>query len=194
MGARTAGSPGLDLLERATQVTRGLVERMVPDDLERATPCDEYDVRGLLEHLIGWQQVFAACATGGAPALADGSPTYTASAHLSEDLAAASTALIESLRHRRDASITLPYRGVTSVELLVDELLAETVIHTWDLAIGLGASVVFDDEMVAAAHIGLSKLLDEPFAETGFRPARGSVASGTDLDRLLERSGRQVAT
>jgi uncharacterized protein (TIGR03086 family) len=189
-----AGDGRLGLLERALRVMRDVVAELAPDDGDLPTPCAEYDVRRLLEHVIGWQRVFAACAAGEEPPLHDGSPTYRASADLAGDLGRASATLVSCLRNRRDRAITLPYRGDTSVDLLVDELLAETVIHAWDLATGLGRTVEFDDDTVAAAHVGLSKLLGESFARTAFRAPQQMAAAAEqgELERLLARSGRTV--
>ncbi|VXB88636.1 maleylpyruvate isomerase family mycothiol-dependent enzyme [Aeromicrobium sp. 9AM] len=183
----------IDLLESVLRTTRRLADRLEPRDLERPTPCDELDVRRLLEHLIGWQQIMGACAAGLEPALADGSPTYVASADIAGDLRAASTALVNSLRQRNDDTIVLPYRGSTSVDVMHAEQLAEHVIHTWDLGAALGVPVSFDEEVVTAAHEGLSLMLGESFAEMGFRTPVSAQPAPTELARLLVRSGRSPA-
>jgi len=160
-----------------------------PADLVRPTPCGEYDVRRLLEHLIGWQQVFAACAVDEQPPLADGSPTYVLTGEPGPEVRSASTALAATLDGRAAETITLPYRGTVPVANLIDELIAETVIHTWDLAAGLGRSVEFDPAIIAVAQVGLTRMLAESFAEQGFRRADGATA-GDELGDLLVRSGR----
>lgn len=180
----------LDLLETVLRTTHRVAQHLGPDDLGRSTPCEELDVRRLLEHVIGWQLVTGACAIDREPPLADGSPTYRASQDVVGDLREASSALQTNLRQRSDTKITMPYRGVVPVDVVHAELVAETVIHTWDLAAGLGERVRFDDEVVNAAHEGLSLLLNESFAEVGFRvPATGAAAS-SEFVRLLVRSGR----
>jgi uncharacterized protein (TIGR03086 family) len=180
------------LLERALRTMRGLADQVAPGDLGRPTPCEEYDVGGLLAHVIGWQRVFGACAAGHEPPVVAGSPAYVLSPDPAGDLRVAAAALVENLRHRTDPAITVPYRGTTSVAVLVDELLAETVIHAWDLATGLRRTVEFDDELVAAAHVGLSRLLGESFAERAFLPPPPSATARDELERLLVRSGRSV--
>ena len=180
----------IDLLEAVLGTTRRVVEGLEPGDLERPTPCEQHDVRRLLEHVIGWQQVMGACAADLEPSLADGSPTYTASDDLPGDLRAASTTLLASLRTRTDQTITLPYRGLTSVAVMQAEQLADNVIHTWDLAVAIGMDVEFDDDVLAAAHEGLTLMLRESFAEMGFRPPVDAGPSTSELDRLLVRSGR----
>jgi uncharacterized protein (TIGR03086 family) len=192
MGTMSTRRATLEMLAAALRETQAVADRTTPEDLGLPTPCQDYDVRRLLEHIIGWQLLFADCAAGRQPALVDGSPSYTASSDPAADLRAASAALVENLRHRSDPVIAPPYRGSTRVQLLVDELLAETVIHTWDLATAIGATVQFDDRTVAAAHTGLSELLAESFADIGFRPPEQPAVACSEFQRLLLRSGRRL--
>ena len=180
----------MDLLEAVLDATRRVVEGLEPDDLDRPTPCEEFTVRRLLEHVVGWQQVMGACAADLEPSLANGSPTYRASADIAGDLRAASATLLVNLRHRTDRTITLPYRGATSVAVMQLEQIAEYVIHTWDLAAAVGVSLDFDNDVLGAAHEGLSLLLGESFAEMGFRPPATTEPASGELVRLLVRRGR----
>ena len=181
----------LDLLETVLATTSRIAEGLEPDDLARPTPCKEFDVRRLLEHIVGWQLVTGACAADLEPPLADGSPTYRASSDVVDDLRSASTDLLANLRKRPDATITMPYRGVTPIDVMHAELVAEAAIHTWDLGAALRVSVELDDDVVSAAHEGLSLLLGESFAEVGFRSPQPTDAATSELVRLLERSGRE---
>jgi uncharacterized protein (TIGR03086 family) len=176
------------MLARVLAVTQAVVDDVRPTDLIRPTPCGEYDVLRLLEHVIGWQQVNAACALDADPPFADGSPTYVLTGEPGDELRAAATAWTANLAKRTNATITLPYRGTVSLADVVDEWIAETVIHTWDLAAALHRSVAFEPDVVATAHTGLTKLLAESFAEQGFRPAVAAAPNG--LEGLLVRSGR----
>jgi uncharacterized protein (TIGR03086 family) len=179
----------LPLLTRAFVTTHEVLDGVQPAELDLPTPCGEYDVRRLLEHLIGWQLVFAACAIDAEPPLADGSPAYLLTGEPGPELRSASMALTANLAGRTQEAITLPYRGTVPVADLVDELVAETVIHTWDLAAGLGRSVEFDPAIIAVAQLGLTKMLAESFAEQGFRAVAGATA-GDGMRGLLVRSGR----
>ena len=180
----------MDLLETVLHATRRVVEGLEPADLDRPTPCEEFTVRRLLEHVIGWQQVMGACAADLEPSLTDGSPTYRVSANVAGDLRVASATLLANLRHRTTRTITLPYRGATSVVVMQLEQIAEYVIHTWDLAAAVGVGLDFDNDVLGAAHEGLSLLLGESFAEMGFRPPATTDPASGELVRLLVRSGR----
>ena len=180
----------VDLLDLVLRTTHRIAQGLTPDDLARPTPCDEFDARRLLEHVIGWQLVTGACAADLEPPVAAGSPTYRASSDLAADLMATSTTLLTNLRRRSDLTISMPYRGVTSADVVHAEQLAEAVIHTWDLAAAVGVSLELDDDVVSAAHDGLSLLLGESFAEMGFRSPTAEDPEATGLVRLLVRSGR----
>ena len=195
----SSGDDPLTVLEGAVSITQRLADGLDPADLALPTPCAEYDVGRVLEHLIGWQLVFAACVAGEEPPFAGGSPTYALTDDPGRDLRVASVTLVGSLKRCAADTVTLPYRGETPVTHLIDEMVAETVIHTWDLAAGLGQSIEYDAATVAAAHTGLTKLLGESFAAQGFRAPTGGTATGStttggtttnELDRLLVRSGR----
>jgi len=186
--------PHVDLLERVLVTTRRTAEGLTPQDLDRRTPCEEFDVRRLLEHVIGWQQVTAACAADREPPLLDGSPTYRASSEPERDLREASERLVTNLRARTDETITMPYRALTPMRVMLDELIAEAVIHTWDLAAARGLEIAFAPDVMDVAHDGLTLLLGESFAEMGFRAsAAPQHGSSNDLLRLLVRSGRVPA-
>jgi uncharacterized protein (TIGR03086 family) len=57
----------LDLFERGTAWTATKVTGAA-DQLEAKTPCDEWDVRALINHMLDAQQVFADGASGGSVA------------------------------------------------------------------------------------------------------------------------------
>ena len=59
-------------LERAFADTRAIVENIKADQLSDPTPCQSWDVRGVLNHVIGGSYYFAGCVNDGkAPASSD---------------------------------------------------------------------------------------------------------------------------
>ena len=182
----------IDLLDRLLRTTRELVAQVSSDAQDRPTPCADFDLGTLVAHLIGWQQVFAACLWGTPAPIVDGSPTYRPRDDLSADLSQSSKALLAALASA-SGDVELPYRGRTSVDVLVAELIAETALHSWDIASALGIELEFDARTVAAAHDGLTLLLGESFSEQGFRPTAVAPDAPPNLDTLLRRSGRDPA-
>ena len=50
----------IDLLNGVLTKTGDLIEGVEPDQRANPTPCPEYDVDALLDHIVGWVQVFEA--------------------------------------------------------------------------------------------------------------------------------------
>lgn len=153
-----------------------------PDQLGLPTPCAEFDVRGLLTHVVGWHHVFTACLTGPAHL---GDPTHVLRDPVA-DLRESSAALLDALEHAPGVA-ELPYRGRTAVPVLVTELVAETVLHGWDLARAVAAPFAVADDVLAEAETGLALLRGEVFAPQAFAAVTGQ---GTGLRGLVARSGR----
>ena len=57
-------SSDLDLAEAVLDETEAIIAAVRPDQLLRPTPCSDYDVAGLINHLVGWARSFAARFTG----------------------------------------------------------------------------------------------------------------------------------
>lgn len=72
------------------------------------------------------------------------------------------------------------------------EILAEHLIHCWDLATVTGQSVAFISEHVQAAEIGLASMLSQPYAPEGFQPPTPFNSNENRLSHLLARSGRDI--
>ncbi|SDE49787.1 maleylpyruvate isomerase N-terminal domain-containing protein [Pseudonocardia oroxyli] len=159
-----------------------------PADLDRPIPCAEFDVRGLPTHVVGWHHVFAACLAGTA---APGDPTHVLLDPVA-DLRVSSRLLLDALDTAPDEA-ELPYRGRTPVPLLVTELVAETVLHGWDLATALAAPFApfaVDGPVLAEAERGPALLRGEVFAAEAFHPAAGTGVGAGGLPGLVARSGR----
>ena len=54
-----------EILERAFASTRSVLVNVRPDDLERPTPCASWDVRALVNHIVGGTHYFAASVNAG---------------------------------------------------------------------------------------------------------------------------------
>jgi uncharacterized protein (TIGR03086 family) len=180
----------VDLLESVLRKTSAVITAITPDDLARPTPCDDYDVRRLRDHVVGWARWFASLADDQTPSDEDGPPYRAGDRDAAAHYRAAADKLITAIRNRGGRDITLPERP-EPVWVLVHEMLAETLIHGWDLATAIGQPTLYADDEVQAAHLGLSMMLRESYADEGF-PAADTVAPASgDLHVLLRRSGRR---
>lgn len=185
-GLREGGA--VHALVDALGTLRHVVDGVDDGDLGRPTPCDDLDVGAVISHVIGWQQVFTA-ALEGEPLPWDGSsPTYRAGAHRRDDLDDSSARLVAALE-RSDDDVDLPFRGTTSRDVLMAELTAETVLHTWDVAQALGRTIAYHSRVVLTASRGLTLLQAESLGPEAFAPALNERTKDP-LVRLVRRSGR----
>lgn len=188
----------LDLDPPARQVTK-LVNSVRDDQLAARTPCGEYTVGDLLDHLMGLTIAFRNAATkSGGETDGPPGPGNASAAHLDpdwrtqlprqlDDLVAAwrDPAAWEGMTEA--GGVTLPADVIGTVAL--DEL----VLHGWDLARGIGQPFECDPAS-AKACLGFTSAMSEPGEEAGreglFGPVVEVPSDATLFDRALGLSGR----
>ena len=175
----------LDQLDHATNWTAKRVAGVTDDQLTAPTPCAEWDVRELMDHVIGDTWMFAAALGGPA---ADDDPAAAGA----DRFRAAADALQNTLREpgALDRTAQLPI-GPVPGSALVGIALLDILVHGWDLAKATG-----QDTAVAG-----------PLAETVLAFARQAVGpemraayfaepvpiddEARPIDRLVAFLGRQ---
>jgi uncharacterized protein (TIGR03086 family) len=138
---------------RAMATATAVVAGVRPERHHDPTPCTEYDVTRLFEHLVGVLDRVAAMgrgedpmSAGAPPAIGDDWNTTWAAAVTAVEAAWADGAALGS-------TITLPWMTGSGAEVL-RAYLSELTVHTWDLAQGSGQKPRWDDEIVAIAYEG----------------------------------------
>lgn len=173
----------------------------VPDDaLAAPTPCPEYSVGDLLDHVGGLALAFTAAARKETGGLLTQGPSGDASrlgddwrTRIPRDL----TALAESWRDAaawtgmtRAGGIDLP--GDVAGLVALDEL----VVHAWDLARATGQPYDCDDALLEAVH-GFVAPFSAPGQESArqglFGPVVEVPADAPLLDRVVGLTGRDPA-
>ena len=172
----------LDLYRRAGDWTSRLVVNT--PDLSAATPCDDWTVRDLLNHMIDTQRYFAGAARGEDVSPPGPNPPDV----LGDDPAAAvqrTRADVEDA-FSRDGVIekTGPALGIAFSDLLV---------HSWDLARATGQ----DDTMPAGLADASYELIHGKFTDDQrrgmFKPELPVGPDASAQDRLLAYTGRSPA-
>ena len=146
------------------------------------TPCDAWDVRALVAHVVDthWR-------VAGSPGRSAG-PAGDLVPQWSEATAAISAALDDP---DRAAAMVGGMFGEQSFASLVGRLLcADTLFHTWDLARATGQDETLDPDAVTVALRDLLPLDDAIRRPGGFAP-KVEPAPGADLQtRFLNFGGR----
>jgi uncharacterized protein (TIGR03086 family) len=185
-----------DALDRAVASTAAIVKTVRPDQAGAATPCTEWDVRDLLNHVIGTLWLSDALFTdraprhpmapGGLPG-ADLAGDDPAAAYADASAAALTAARISDTLTRVHATPLgdMPgpaLAGFTTLDILV---------HGWDLAKATGQSASIDDALAAHALAFAQQAVTPEFRGSGFGPAVPVAADAPVTARLVAFLGRQ---
>lgn len=180
------------MYERAVEATRPVVHGTRPDQLGSTTPCPRWDVRKLLNHLIGGAALIAA-ADAGETVDYSNPPDFTSEDHAGE-FDRNTKAAIEIFRApgAMERTFELPW-GQTPGNAALGLLLSDMVVHGWDLARATGQEFRVDDD-IAEAIYGMTTSMMEP--RGGF-PRGDNFAPPVDVaddapakDRMLAYLGR----
>lgn len=147
------------MLERAVESTGRVVAGIRPEDFDEPTPCTEWDVRALLNHLIGGFEAVAVAAGDGVANSA--STDFTATDHVAAyQRAAAKAVKALSAPDAMERTFPMPW-GETPGAALLGLMIADTVVHGWDLAKGTGQEAEVDPELAGAVY-GMTSSMMEP--------------------------------
>ena len=150
------------LFDDGVAVARGVIAGVRPEQLTAPTPCDDFDVRAMLGHLLNVLDRVGVIGQGRDPFTAE-SPALPGD----DGWVAAWDATAEAVRAvwSDDAVlervVVLPWSQLPGGETLLGYL-NEIVVHTWDLATATGQAVAFDDAVVAAAFAAIRQTLPGP--------------------------------
>ncbi len=162
------------MLERAVEATEQVVAGVSPEDFDSATPCTEWSVRDLLNHLIGsYETIGGAMGAGIANAAAT---DFTATDHVAAYRGAAKKAVAAlSAPGALERKFEMPW-GETPGNVLLGLTIADTVVHGWDLAKGTGQDAMVDPGLAEAVY-GMTSSMMEP---------QGSFPRGTSFGHPVE--------
>jgi uncharacterized protein (TIGR03086 family) len=189
---RTEGVPmrePMELLVLAIDEFGRRLRLVGPDDWTRSTPCTEWDVRALVNHVVGANVRYELSLHGASTAQVEATRTVD---HLGDDpfgaFIATSAAMVAAFHE--DGALDGTHHHVTGDrtgrELLAMRIL-DLAVHGWDLARAIGTDEAMDNDVVEF-------LLTHTFeVDLGPAFAVGAVDIPSDAsqqDRLLYRLGR----
>lgn len=164
------------------------------DDWGRPTPCAEWDVRALVDHVVGANVRYQL--------LLDGAPTEQVEAtrsvdHLGDDALASFVATADRMVacfHEDGALERVAHHVIgdrTGYELVAMRIL-DAAVHAWDLARAIGADETLPDEVVAFLLM-YSAELDLGPQQHAFATANTAVRrDASPQDQLLHQLGRNI--
>jgi uncharacterized protein (TIGR03086 family) len=183
----------IDMYERALERTRNLVHNTRRDQFDDPTPCTDWDVRTLLNHLIGGCISYAVGGSG------ERAHPPTGSDHVGTDHVGAfedaAKGALEAFRApgALDRTFSLP-TGDTPGSAALGLALAEAAVHGWDLATATGQPAAIDDDIAESLY----QMTTSMMAPQGPYPRRTAFEDPVDVDddaspadRLLAYLGRR---
>lgn len=161
-----------------------------PDDWRRPTPCSEWDVRALVNHVVGANVRYQLLLRGAPPEQVEATRTVD---HVGDDAVASFVETADGVVacFRQDGALERIAHHVTGDrtgrELLSMRIL-DAAVHGWDLARAIGADETLDDVVVAFL---LAYLADLDLGPPAFEPADADLPRRASAqDQLLHRLGR----
>jgi len=178
-----------------------VVDKVNPDDLARATPCDGWNLSQLLAHMTVQHRGFAAAARGEGADLARWDAATVADAVASAPAAtyaAAAADVLEAFADDSvlDASFVLPEFGQGAAFPGVQAIgfhFVDYVVHGWDVARAIDAPFALADDVIAAVLPLVFAVPDGDFRAAPESPFARAIEAGegvSDLDRALLHLGR----
>jgi uncharacterized protein (TIGR03086 family) len=174
-------------LEQLGPVLGAVIGGLRPEHLEEPTPCADFTVRGVLEHMIGGATAFAA-AYRGAPAPEPDLTSPIAGVQSALGDLASSIAAPGAL----DRTIDGPF-GAVDGTTFARFVVLDGLVHGWDLATATGQEYEPPAALVAAATEFADQALDPLRDGQTFKAAVEPAATASPIERLAALTGRTTA-
>jgi uncharacterized protein (TIGR03086 family) len=184
----------------ASDIAAGPLRAVSPDQLTAPTPCADYDVRAVIDHLA-WAAVLSQRSATRTPfehdwssltpaPFLDGLPVEEWAAAVPAELDAAADTWADPAAWEGE---TLMGSAPMPADVVGPMMLAEFVLHGWDLARGIGAAYDVPAELGEATLAAV-----QPLAQMGrdggwYGPEVPVPAGASAFDRALGLTGRNPA-
>lgn len=170
----------VDLLEDCMTKTCALIGAVEPDQLHLPTPCAEFTVAQLVNHLVGWAASFANRLNS---VTSDADPNaYVAGPDPVKDFNESTALVVNAYRSELEGAKQFP----------IGILLMEYVTHGWDLATAIGQISPFTDEE-AKAGLAVGKVMIKPESRgpgKSFGPELPASPDNSAVQQLVAFLGR----
>jgi uncharacterized protein (TIGR03086 family) len=170
----------VDQLADALERTGRLIAGIRDDQWHDPTPCAEWDVRAVVDHLVKGNASLAA-------ALGAEDATTT-------DYADVSAILLKSFRQPGviDGMVTIPF-GTVPADFALHLRLTELLVHGWDIASATGQKADFPEDLAEAELRFSERAVQQlPPGRTPFGPPQPAPENAPTIDRLAALLGRDV--
>ncbi|MEU0535892.1 TIGR03086 family metal-binding protein [Amycolatopsis tolypomycina] len=160
-------------------------------DLTAPTPCDGYDVRGLLNHLVYWGPWLIAAGQRAEPPSPGGGEAAFVTDDWRADLEKQTETLVSVFGTPSVWTGTTSLGSAAMPSAVVGAMvLGEFVLHGWDLARASGQAFHCAPEAATAVYESAVAMGDQARAMGVYGPEVAVAADASPLERALGASGR----
>ena len=182
----------IDLLRGVLDKTGDVIAGVRPDQLGLPTPCAEYDVETLRNHIVGWMQVFEAGCHGRSY---DGDAAeYRCGDDPAGDFRAAAASVVAGwTEHGLDRDVAISSGAEMPGQMVFNMTVMEYLTHGWDLAIATSQPVPYSEDEAAETLVRARATLPPEYQGDGL-PFGAIVVVPDDapaVDRLIGFMGRR---
>lgn len=177
----------IDMYRRAIDRAVAVMRTVTPEQLTLPTPCTEWSVQNLIDHMIGSTAYLRGALAGLPP-----SPSIDSSANdFADGAAAVLSGLAEPGAFERVCMSPLGFEWTIAHAVMGTTM--DTLIHTWDLATATGQSAALDPALVAMCIDVFLPEMPERGREGGLVGAAVAVpADAPAAAQLLGATGRSM--
>lgn len=175
-GTRHLGAPALDAIQ-------DVLHAITPDDLGRSTPCAEYDVAAVVDHVERSMVLLAGSAGAVLEAAGPGTPE--------QRIVPLAAATLDAWTGRGLGGEVAVGSRTYPAELAYAIVLLELVVHGWDLATALGRAYSVPAEVVDYLRRQVPRLITPERRGKAFAPEIPVAADAPALSALIAFTGRQ---
>jgi uncharacterized protein (TIGR03086 family) len=172
----------LPYADQAVEACRNALAGVSVSDLDRRTPCAEFTVRELADHLRRSMLLLSAIAGS---ELSD-DPELP----LADSITALAQGAVLAWRQRGTDGEVAVGRTITPARLAAEIVTLELVVHAWDVARAVGSDVEASDELCAHLLAQARELITDDKRGRSFAPAVDTAADASPLHRLVAFTGR----
>jgi uncharacterized protein (TIGR03086 family) len=177
----------LDSAEATLAVLRQVLHAIARDDMSRQTPCSEFNVARLTDHLLNSITVIGGAVDAELP------PRDETDSVERQIIAAARPALDAWHRHGLNGMVMVGPNEAPAA-IMAGVLSIEFLVHAWDYAVATGRDVDAPDSL-AEYVLGLAREIITPEGRpnVGFHQPVDVPADASALDQLIAFTGRNPA-
>ena len=187
----------LSTMKAASAASERVVAGVRPDQLGLPTPCAEWDVRAVLNHLLGTLSLGAALLTDRPPSVEMGPGGLPARdlVGAGTDLGTAYRAGVDGLLAAADGDALGRVHSTPLGEMpglvLGGFATLDVLVHGWDLAVATGQPVEFDEELVERVLGFARQAITEQTRAPRIGPEVPVAADAPAVDQLVGFLGRR---